>query len=67
MLPYAICSGFLSTSTWAEVLWSPWPASTGRFNRSCRGACQAVSMFHAALAPLGEWGEEHMERIEAIP
>lgn len=22
---------------------------------------------NAALAPLGEWGEEHMERIEAIP
>jgi DNA-binding HxlR family transcriptional regulator len=21
----------------------------------------------AALAPLGEWGEEHMERIEALP
>lgn len=22
---------------------------------------------NAALTPLGEWGEEHMERIEAIP
>jgi DNA-binding HxlR family transcriptional regulator len=22
---------------------------------------------NAALAPLGEWGEEHMERIEALP
>ncbi|MFF8958272.1 winged helix-turn-helix transcriptional regulator [Streptomyces sp. NPDC014894] len=22
---------------------------------------------NTALAPLGEWGEEHMERIEAIP
>jgi DNA-binding HxlR family transcriptional regulator len=22
---------------------------------------------NAALAPLGEWGEEHMERIQAIP
>lgn len=22
---------------------------------------------NAAMAPLGEWGEEHMERIEAIP
>ncbi|MEO3752144.1 helix-turn-helix domain-containing protein [Streptomyces sp. B6B3] len=25
------------------------------------------SSLNAALAPLGEWGEEHMERIEAIP
>jgi DNA-binding HxlR family transcriptional regulator len=22
---------------------------------------------NAAMAPLGEWGEQHMERIEAIP
>ena len=22
---------------------------------------------NAALAPLGEWGEEHMERLEALP
>lgn len=22
---------------------------------------------NAAIAPLGEWGEQHMERIEAIP
>jgi DNA-binding HxlR family transcriptional regulator len=22
---------------------------------------------NAAMAPLGEWGEEHMERIEALP
>ncbi|MFC8593161.1 winged helix-turn-helix transcriptional regulator [Streptomyces atroolivaceus] len=25
------------------------------------------SSLNTALAPLGEWGEEHMERIEAIP
>ncbi|MFF8393564.1 winged helix-turn-helix transcriptional regulator [Streptomyces sp. NPDC016172] len=25
------------------------------------------SSLNAALAPLGEWGEKHMERIEAIP
>jgi DNA-binding HxlR family transcriptional regulator len=22
---------------------------------------------NTAMAPLGEWGEEHMERIEALP
>ncbi|MER5966235.1 helix-turn-helix domain-containing protein [Streptomyces sp. NPDC002057] len=25
------------------------------------------SSLNTALAPLGEWGEKHMERIEAIP
>lgn len=34
---------------------------------SVSAAMLSPPSLNTALAPLGEWGEEHLERIEAIP